>query len=64
MPILLVTGSHKIIDPSTGDLIPVQLFNLAEKTDMYSDTLSCLVTSTHIIPVGEYSFGTGKINML
>lgn len=53
---ILVTGSHKIIDPSTGDLIPVQFFNLAEKTDMYSDTLSCLVTSTHIIPVGEYNF--------
>ena len=53
---ILVTGSHKIIDPKTGDLIPVQFFYLAEKTDMYSDTLSCLVTSTHIIPVGEYKF--------
>ena len=53
---ILVTGSHKIIDPKTGDLIPVKFFDLAEKTDMYSDTLSCLVTSTHIIPVGEYKF--------
>ena len=53
---ILVTGSHKIVVPTPGDLIPVQFFNLAEKTDMYSDTLSCLVTSTHIIPVGEYKF--------
>ena len=30
--------------------------NLAEKTNKYSDTLSCLITSNHIIPVGEFTF--------
>jgi hypothetical protein len=53
---ILVTGSHKIINPKNNELIPVELFDLAEITNKYSDTLSCLVTSTHIIPVGEYNF--------
>jgi hypothetical protein len=53
---ILVTGSHKIINPDNNELIPVELFDLAEITNKYSDTLSCLVTSTHIIPIGEYNF--------
>lgn len=53
---ILVTGSHKIIDPITNKLISVENYDLAEKTNKYSDRLSCLITSTHIIPVGEYKF--------
>ena len=53
---ILVTGSHKIIDPESKELIPVEMCNLAEKTNKYSDTLSCLITSNHIIPVGEFTF--------
>jgi hypothetical protein len=53
---IYVTGSHKILDPQTGKLIPVEVCKLAEKTNKYSDTLSCLITSNHIIPVGEFKF--------
>jgi hypothetical protein len=53
---ILVTGSHKIIDPNSKELIPVEMCNLAEKTNKYSDTLSCLITSNHHIPVGEFTF--------
>ena len=53
---ILVTGSHKIIDPKSNKLISVENCDLAEKTNKYSDTLSCLITSNHIIPVGEYKF--------
>ena len=53
---ILVTGSHKIIDPTSRELIPVEMCDLAEKTNKYSDTLSCLITSNHHIPVGEFTF--------
>jgi hypothetical protein len=53
---IYVTGSHKIIDPENGELIPVEVCKLAEKTNKYSDTLSCLITSNHIIPIGEFKF--------
>lgn len=53
---IYVTGSHKIIDPESNELIPVEVCKLAEKTNKYSDTLSCLITSNHIIPVGEFKF--------
>jgi hypothetical protein len=53
---IYVTGSHKIIDPESNTLIPVEVYKLAEKTNKYSDTLFCLITSNHIIPIGEYKF--------
>lgn len=53
---IYVTGSHKIIDPENGELIPVEVCKLAEKTNKYSDTLYCLITSNHIIPIGEFKF--------
>ena len=53
---ILVTGSHKIIDPKTKELIPVEVCCLAEKTNKYSDNLSCLITEDHIIPVGGFKF--------
>lgn len=53
---IYVTGSHKIIDPESNELIPVEVCKLAEKTNKYSDTLSCLITTNHIIPIGEFKF--------
>jgi hypothetical protein len=53
---IYVTGSHKIINPENGELIPVEVYKFANKTNKYSDTLTCLITSNHIIPVGEFKF--------
>jgi hypothetical protein len=53
---IYVTGSHKIIDPDTKKLIPVEVYRLAEKTNKYSDFLSCLITTNHIIPIGGFKF--------
>ena len=36
--------------------IPVKDVNYAIKTDICDEELSCLITSTHKIPIGEYTF--------
>jgi len=39
-----------------NNYIKVSSYNKAEKTDMHDDTLYCLITSNHRIPVGEFLF--------
>ncbi len=36
--------------------IPVSQYKHAIKTDEYDEELSCLITSNHQIPVGEFTF--------
>jgi hypothetical protein len=60
---IYVTGEHHIF-PSlssrdTNELknyVKVKDYKLAIKTNEYDDTLFCLITTNHKIPVGEYTF--------
>ena len=52
---ILVTGSHLIFDKSINYFIPVKKYNAPIST-ISSDTLVCLITSDHTIPLGKYIF--------
>ncbi|MCH1614065.1 MAG: hypothetical protein L7S72_12305 [Flavobacteriales bacterium] len=57
---IFVTGDHKIlVDDNKSDIEgfkPVRDVSYALKTDICDDELSCLITSNHRIPVGEFTF--------
>ncbi len=52
---IYVTGEHHIRNDD-NKFIFVQDYEKAEKTELYDNELSCLVTSDHLIPIGEYTF--------
>jgi hypothetical protein len=53
---VLVTGSHLVYEPTTKKFMQVENLAQAEKTDLASATLTCLITSNHIIPIGQWYF--------
>ena len=64
---IYVTGSHKIYNEklmkwhhldanNIENYIPVCKYKDAIKTEDYEEELSCLITSSHQIPVGEFTF--------
>jgi len=53
---IYVTGTHLIMHPKTKEFIKVEHYEDAILTDRWDEELSCLVTSTHKIPIGEYTF--------
>lgn len=53
---ILVTGTHKIINPKNNEEIFVKDFDKAEKSIFWSPVLYCLITDKHTIPIGEYTF--------
>ena len=62
---IYVTGDHKICNSNkynlkyTNDLknyIEVKNYHGTELTEYFDEELSCLITSNHQIPVGEYTF--------
>ena len=57
---IFVTGEHKIlVDDNKKDIEgfkPVSELSYALKTDICDEKLSCLITSNHRIPIGEYTF--------
>jgi hypothetical protein len=53
---ILVTGSHFVMDKNTGKYIQVKDFNESIESDIVCDTLSCLITSDHTIPIGKWIF--------
>ena len=53
---IYVTGTHLIMHPKTKEFIMVADYEEAEITDQWDEELSCLVTSTNKIPIGEYIF--------
>ena len=57
-----VTGTHYVFDGE--NFVYVQDFHEAERTDEVCDVLSCLITSTHKIPVGEYTFWDWEDNLI
>ena len=53
---ILVSGSHLIYDSSNGKFVQVEDFSQAEKTEILTETFTCLITSNHIIPIGKWIF--------
>lgn len=53
---ILVSGSHLIYEPGTKKFIQVEHLLQAEQTDIMCDSFTCLITSNHIIPIGEWIF--------
>ena len=51
--IVYVTGSHLIYDHEQEIFVFVKNFKNARKSDRTSDTLVCLITNNHIIPIGD-----------
>ena len=56
---ILVSGSHLVLDPETQTFVKVKDLegkNSPTPTDIECDTLSCLITSNHTIPIGKWIF--------
>ena len=53
---ILVSGSHLIYDPNTKQFVHVKDLPVSELTEINCDILSCLITSDHTIPIGEWIF--------
>lgn len=53
---ILVSGSHLVYVPSTKEFDHVENVLEAEKTDILCATFTCLITSTHTIPIGKWIF--------
>lgn len=55
---VLVSGSHLIFSPEDNRFIPVSRLpsSTAQPTALVCPTLTCLITSDHIIPIGQWIF--------
>lgn len=63
---IYVSGSHLVYDCVTDNFVPVKQFSelckirgesgKCQLSDIYCNELSCLITSNHTIPIGDYVF--------
>lgn len=53
---ILVSGSHLIYEPNIKKFIQVEDLLHAERTEIICESFTCLITSNHIIPIGEWIF--------
>jgi len=53
---IYVTGTHYILDSKTKRYIFVEKYKNAVKTNTWTNEMSCLVTSSHKIKLGEHTF--------
>jgi hypothetical protein len=53
---ILVSGSHLIYDPNIKQFVHVKDLPSSELTEINCEVLSCLITSDHTIPIGEWIF--------
>ena len=56
---IYVTGSHLIYDPNIKDYVKVSELNIGDKCQLSNNecrVLSCLITSDHSIPIGDWIF--------
>jgi hypothetical protein len=53
---ILVSGSHLVYDPSIKQFVHVKDLPSSELSEVDCDVLSCLITSDHTIPIGEWIF--------
>ena len=51
-----MTGTHLIQNPKNKRFIPVEDMEESELSQKSSNIMSCLITSNHRIPIGEYTF--------
>ena len=64
--LIYVTGSHLIYDPSLKDYVNVKELNVGNKckiSNKETRELSCLITSDHTIPIGEWVFHDWEDNV-
>ena len=53
---ILVSGSHLVYDPLIKQFVAVESLAAAQRTDTVCEALTCLITSDHTIPIGQYLF--------
>lgn len=53
---IYVTGSHLVFDDNTNKFLMVKNHKDSIKTEETSDYFICLITSNHLIPIGDYLF--------
>lgn len=53
---ILVSGSHLVYDPNTKQFVHVKDLPSSELSEIDCEVLSCLITSDHTIPIGEWIF--------
>ncbi len=53
---IIVSSSHLIYDSASKNFIQVKDCSFAELTDIKCETLTCLITSNHTIPIGGWIF--------
>jgi hypothetical protein len=53
---IYVSGTHLIYETNDMNFIQVKHSNKSIKTDIYSDSFCCLITTNNIIPIGEHIF--------
>ena len=53
---IYVSGTHLIYEPKLENFIPVSNSTKSILTDKYVDYFSCLITSSHVIPIGAHVF--------
>lgn len=53
---IFVTGSHMVYDKLSRNFIEVKDYSKAEKTDIYANWFSCLITQNHKIVIGNELF--------
>ena len=53
---ILVSGSHLIYDPNCKQFVHVKDLPASQVSEVNCDTLACLITSDHTIPIGEWIF--------
>ena len=53
---ILVSGSHLIYNPNIKQFVHVKDLPSSELTEFNCEVLSCLITSDHTIPIGEWIF--------
>lgn len=53
---ILVTGSHLVYLPKQDTFVPIDSLDEATISSIETSTLSCLITSDHTIPLGQWIF--------
>lgn len=53
---ILVSGSHLVYNPIIKQFVHVKDLPTSELTEIQCNVLSCLITSDHTIPIGEWIF--------
>jgi hypothetical protein len=53
---IIVSGSHLVYNPDINQFVHVKDLPESEITEIDCEVLSCLITTDHTIPIGEWIF--------